>query len=71
MLSKSGMNYTTIEQDLGSIRDRIEVFQRLVKLIIIVVGKCRHPCLDFLFQRISFRAKVSLSTQNLPVSETS
>lgn len=50
MLSQRGMNDTTIEQNLRGIRNAIELLQRLIKLIIIVVTECCHPSLDFLFQ---------------------
>lgn len=56
MLSERGMNYTTVEQNLGSIRDPIELLQGLIKLIVVIVGKCCHPSLDFLVCEYQYRS---------------
>jgi len=48
MFSKSRMNHTTIEQNLGCVGDRIEDFQCLVEFVVVVASEGCHPGLDFL-----------------------
>lgn len=70
------MNDTHVEQDLGSVGNVLKVLERLVKLIVIVVAKGRHPSLDFLYRWISSKSHVQRIclteiNQSLLVSTTS
>ena len=50
MLSKRGMNYTAVEQDLGCVGNLVEDSQCLVELVVVVAGEGCHPGLDFLLR---------------------
>lgn len=48
MLANGCMDDTAVEEDLGSICNRIERRQGLLELLIVVMGQCLNPGLYFL-----------------------
>ena len=48
MLAHCSVNNTAVEEDLGSIGDVVENFQRFPELVVIVVPKGSDPSLDLL-----------------------
>ena len=70
MLAQRSMYHTTIEQDLGCVGDVVEDFQRFLEFIVVVVGQCLYPCLNFLL-RVSRSCKIKYRGLKLiPASET-
>jgi len=51
MLAQRRMDHAAVEEDLGGVRDDVELLQRLVEFIIVIVREGRHPRLDFLWER--------------------
>lgn len=50
MFTKSGMNNTHVEKNLGSVCDVVEFFQRILKFIVVVSAQGRYPRLYFLYR---------------------
>jgi hypothetical protein len=53
VLSQSSVNDTHVEEDLGRVRDLLELLQRLVELIVVVTAKGRYPRFYFLYRGMS------------------
>ena len=48
MFSQRRMDYTTVEQYLGRVRNVVEDLQCFFELVVVVVAYCLYPCLDLL-----------------------
>ncbi len=70
MLTQCSMYHTAIEQDLGRVGDVVKDLQRFLKLIVVIMGQCLYPCLNFLF-RVSRMCTIKHGNLKLiPASET-
>lgn len=49
MLSYSRVDNAAVKQDLGGVGDVIEDLESLLELLVVIVRKRLHPCLDFLY----------------------
>ncbi len=50
MPAQRSVNHTHVEEDLGRVRDLVELAQRGIELIVVVLPQGRDPCLYFLYQ---------------------
>jgi hypothetical protein len=67
------MDYTAVEEDLGSVGDLVEDLQCVVELVVVVAGEGCHPGFDFLphYQQLhSEGAIVRQEGRCAPASET-
>lgn len=70
MLAQRRVNDTAVEEDLGGICDVVEFLEGIVKGVVVVVGECGDPSLDFLeifsmLEMVMVKVKVKLFTNLL------
>jgi hypothetical protein len=73
MFAECRMDYTAVEEDLGSVGDLVKHLQCVVELVAIVAGKGCHPGFDFLphYQQLNAEGATELQEGRCaPASET-